>query len=112
MRGPETFGKYVSKDAREEVLSRKVPLDGDVREVSALFAGLRNFTPLVEGTTPQQVERIINRYFEEMEAAIRAQGGLVLQFVGDEIEAVFGAPIPLSDHLFYLTATRVPFSIE
>lgn len=94
----ETFGKYVSKEVRDEVLSRKIPLDGEVREVSVLFADLRNFTPLVERTTPQQVVRILNRYFEEMEAAIRAQGGLVLQFIGDEIEAVFGAPIPLSDH--------------
>ena len=94
----ETFGKYVSKEVRDEVLSRKIPLDGEVREVTVLFADLRNFTPLVERTTPQQVVRIINRYFEEMEASIRAQGGLVLQFIGDEIEAVFGAPIPLSDH--------------
>jgi len=94
----ETFGKYVSKEVRDEVLSRNIPLDGEVRDVSVLFADLRNFTPLVERTTPQQVVRIINRYFEEMEAAIRAQGGLVLQFIGDEIEAVFGAPIPLADH--------------
>ncbi len=80
------------------MLSRQIPLDGEVREVSVLFADLRNFTPLVERTTPQQVVRIINRYFEEMETAISDQGGLVLQFIGDEIEAVFGAPIPLADH--------------
>ena len=82
------------------MLSRQIPLDGEVREVSVLFADLRNFTPLVERTTPQQVVRIINRYFEEMETAISDQGGLVLQFIGDEIEAVFGAPIPLADHVF------------
>jgi adenylate cyclase len=94
----ETFGKYVSKEVRDEVLSRHIPLDGEGREVSVLFADLRNFTPLVERTTPQQVVRILNRYFEEMEIAIRAQGGLILQFIGDEIEAVFGAPVPLADH--------------
>src|SRR5260370_40103261 len=33
-----------------------------------------------------------------MEAAIRAHGGLVLQFIGDEIEAVCGAPVPAPDH--------------
>lgn len=94
----ETFGKYVSEEVRDEVLSRDIPLDGEVRDVSVLFADLRNFTPLVEQTKPQRVVRIINRYFQEMEAAIRAQGGLVLQFIGDEIEAVFGAPIHLADH--------------
>jgi adenylate cyclase len=94
----ETFGKYVSKEVRDEVLSRDIPLDGEYRDVTVLFADLRNFTPLVERTTPQQVVRIINRYFEVMEAAIRDQGGLILQFIGDEIEAVFGAPIVLADH--------------
>src|SRR5260370_32913800 len=33
-----------------------------------------------------------------MEAAIRAHGGLVLQLIGGEIEAVFGAPVPAPDH--------------
>ncbi len=94
----ETFGKYVSREVRDEVLSRRIPLDGEAREVSVLFADLRNFTPFVERTTPQQVVRIINRYFKEMEGAILSQGGLILQFIGDEIEAVFGAPLPLDDH--------------
>jgi adenylate cyclase len=94
----ETFGKYISPEIRDEVLARRIPLDGEVREVTILFADLRDFTPLVEKTSPRQVVRIINRYFEEMEKAIRAHGGLIVQFIGDEIEAVFGAPIPLSDH--------------
>jgi class 3 adenylate cyclase len=52
----------------------------------------------VEKTSPQQVVRIINRYFREMEASIRGQKGFVLQFIGDEIEAVFGAPVHVDDH--------------
>jgi adenylate cyclase len=42
--------------------------------------------------------RIINGYFSEMADAIGQNQGLVLQFIGDEIEAVFGAPLPLEDH--------------
>ena len=37
--------------------------------------------------------RDLNTYFTLMEGAIRAHGGLVVQFIGDEIEAVFGAPV-------------------
>lgn len=94
----ETFGKYVSKAVRDKVLSSNIPLDGEIRDVSVMFADLRNFTPLAARTTPQTVVRIINRYFEAMEAAISAHGGLILQFIGDEIEAAFGAPIALADH--------------
>ena len=42
--------------------------------------------------------RDLNAYFTEMETAIRAHGGLVLQYIGDEIEAVFGAPVAQSGH--------------
>jgi class 3 adenylate cyclase len=58
--------------------------------VTVLFADLRDFTTLAESTTPKEVVRIINTYFSEMADAIRQNHGLVLQFIGDEIEAVFG----------------------
>lgn len=94
----ETFGKYVSAEVRDEILSGRLPLDGQVKEVTVLFADLHNFTPLAESNDPKQVVRLINLYFEEMEAALTGRGGLVLQFIGDEIEAVFGAPLDLADH--------------
>jgi adenylate cyclase len=75
----ETFGKYVSKEIRDEILSGKVPLDGELKEVSVLFADLRDFTPMVEAIPPKEVVKIINGYFGEMEEAIRDHEGLVLQ---------------------------------
>lgn len=94
----ETFGKYVSSEIRDEILSGGVNLEGELKEVTVLFADLRNFTPLVERTPPRAVVKIINKYFERMEAAIHAHQGLVLQYIGDEIEAVFGAPLPVAEH--------------
>ena len=94
----DTFGKYVTREIRDEILSGRVGLEGEQREVTILFADLRDFTPWVEATEPREVVRELNRYFGEMEGAIRRHGGLVLQFIGDEIEAVFGAPVPAADH--------------
>ena len=94
----EAFGKYVSREIRDEILAQRIPLDGELKEVTVLFADLRNYTPLVESTSPKAVVRIINHYFEEMEKIIAAHRGLILQFIGDEIEAVFGAPIALKNH--------------
>ena len=92
------FGKYVSPQIRDEILSGRIPLDGEVKEVTVLFADLRDFTPLVGSTPAKELVRIINGYFEEMAQAVQDNGGLILQFIGDEIEAVFGAPLPLDDH--------------
>ena len=94
----ETFGKYVTQEVRDEILKGRIPLDGEQKEVTVLFADLRGFTPMVEATPPKEVIEIINGYFAEMAEAISGNQGLVLQYIGDEIEAVFGAPLALSDH--------------
>ena len=94
----ETFGKYVTPEIRDEILAGRIRGEGELVEATLLFADLRDFTPWVEVTEPRQVVRDLNAYFTEMDQAIRAHGGLVLQFIGDEIEAVFGAPIRASDH--------------
>jgi len=94
----ETFGKYVAQEVRDEVLSGQIPLDGEMKEVTVLFADLRDFTPMTESHDPKFVVKIMNSYFEKMADAIQQEGGLVLQFLGDEIYAVFGAPISRPDH--------------
>jgi adenylate cyclase len=94
----ETFGKYVTPEIRDEILAGRISGEGELKEVTVLFADIRDFTPWVEATAPRDVVRDLNEYFTEMAEAIRAQHGLVLQFIGDEIEAVFGAPIASRDH--------------
>jgi class 3 adenylate cyclase len=94
----ETFGKYVTPEIRDEILAGRIRGEGELKEVTILFADIRDFTPWVEAAAPRQVVQDLNEYFTEMAEAIRAQHGLVLQFIGDEIEAVFGAPIASADH--------------
>jgi len=94
----ESFGKYISEEVRDEILSGRVPLDGEMKRATLLFSDLRDFTPFVESTHPKQVVAIMNQYFTEMATAIKENNGLILQFVGDEIEAVFGAPVSYDDH--------------
>src|SRR3989442_9034768 len=94
----ETFGKYVSRQIRDEILAGRISLEGEAQEVTILFSDLRDFTPWVEATSPREVVRDLNAYFTEMDRAIREHRGLVLQFIGDEIEAVFGAPVAYPWH--------------
>jgi len=94
----DSFGKYVTSEVRDQILEGRIPLDGELKDVTVLFADLRGFTTMTESTNPKEVVKIINGYFSEMAEAIGQNHGLVLQFIGDEIEAVFGAPTPLEDH--------------
>lgn len=94
----DAFGKYVTREVRDQILGGHIPLDGEAKDVTVLFADLRDFTTLAESSSPKDVVKIINGYFSEMADAISKHNGLVLQFIGDEIEAVFGAPLFLNDH--------------
>lgn len=94
----EQFGKYVTPEIRDHILSGRIPLNGERRQATVLFSDLRGFTSFVEEHPPEEVMAYLRAYFTAMHRAIRAHRGLVLQFVGDEIEAVFGVPVPFADH--------------
>ncbi len=103
----ETFGRYVSPQVRDEILAGRASLGGALRDVTILFADLRDFTPWVESNPAAEVVAALNAYFSEMDKAIRAHQGLVLQFIGDEIEAVFGAPIADAHHADHAVAAAL-----
>jgi len=63
---------------------------GREREVAVLFADLRGFTRLAEHKLPYDVVFFLNRYFEAVGSAIADAGGLVNQFTGDGVMALFG----------------------
>lgn len=94
----DTFGKYVDRQIRDEILAGRVSLDGERKEATILFADLRNFTPLVAVTPAKELIFMLNSYLNEMANIIDQNGGLILQFIGDEVEAVFGAPVAKEGH--------------
>ncbi len=94
----DLFGKYVTPEIRDEIIAGRIPFDGELREATVLFSDLRDFTTYVENSEPREVIQSMRDYFTAMHRAIRECKGIVLQFVGDEVEAVFGVPVFCSDH--------------
>jgi adenylate cyclase len=70
---------------------------GQEREVAILFADLRQFTRLAERRLPYDVVFLLNRYFEAVDAAVVAAGGVVNQFTGDGVMAIFGIETGLAE---------------
>jgi class 3 adenylate cyclase len=94
----DTFGRFVSRDVAAAVLDGRVPLQGERREVSILFQDIRGFTALSERLDPATLLRVLNRFFTAVVAAVEAEGGVVKQFTGDGVMALFGAPQARADH--------------
>ena len=93
----DLFGKFVSRDVAEKLLSGEVVLGGEDRVVTVLFSDLRNFTALSERRTPREVVALLNSYLARMSNVIEKNQGVVDKYLGDGIMAIFGAPTACED---------------
>lgn len=89
--------KVVSREIADELLKGDIALGGESRRVTTLFADIRGFTAMTQRMQPQDVVALVNAVLERASAAVEAEGGVVDKYVGDEIMAVFGAPIAHDD---------------
>lgn len=101
------LNKVVSEDIAQELMRGDVELGGENRDLSVLFADIRGFTPLTEGMEPQQVIGLLNECMECLSEAVDLEGGVVDKFIGDEVMAVFGAPVARPDHALQAVSAAV-----
>ncbi len=66
--------------------------------VTVLMSDIRGYCTIAERTDPSDLAGQLNAHRASMNDAIHAEGGTVMQFVGDAVMAVFGAPEPSTDH--------------
>ena len=64
-----------------------------------MFSDIRGFTALAESQPPEETIELLNTYYTLMFDAISGHGGVVNLMVGDGLMAIFGAPLPLPDHV-------------
>ncbi len=67
--------------------------EGELRPITVLFADLAGFTRLSQQRDPEEVHRLLERYFETVDAIVVNAGGSVDKHIGDAVMAVFGAPV-------------------
>jgi class 3 adenylate cyclase len=63
------------------------------KQVSVMFADISGFTAMSEKLDPEEVRSMINACFERLGAVIDRYDGHIDKFIGDEIMALFGAPV-------------------
>ncbi|HVQ30177.1 MAG TPA: adenylate/guanylate cyclase domain-containing protein [Vicinamibacteria bacterium] len=94
-----TFGRYLSDDVVKSLLESPegLKLGGERRKVTILMSDLRGFTSLSESLGPEEVVRTLNGYLGAMAEVILRHQGLIDEFIGDAVLAIFGAPEPRPD---------------
>ena len=102
----------VEREEQGESLSRLLPTgvadqllaggraigETETLEVTVVMSDIRGYTSIAEHADPAVLAQQLNRHRAEMNRAILSEGGTVMQYVGDAVMAVFGAPVASEDH--------------
>ena len=95
------FGLYLAPAVVDRLAAKdEMPaLGGERRDMTFLFSDVADFTTLSERTDPAKLAEAINAYLDGVCEAVMAHGGMVTDFAGDGVFAMFGAPLTLPDHI-------------
>jgi adenylate cyclase len=90
----DTFGRYLSKKVVDEILESPSgqKIGGHRETVTILMSDIRGYTSISGTRDPEELVQILNRYLERMSRVILDYDGMIDEFIGDAILAVFGVP--------------------
>ncbi len=94
------FEHYVAPEVIEGMLQdpSRLKLGGEQKVLTVLFSDLQGFTSFAERFGPQQTFSLLSEYYARMTEQVFAQQGTLKEYVGDELMAIFGAPMDQADH--------------
>lgn len=98
----KVLSRSVDPKVLEHLLQRAddAVLSGERVMITAIFADLRGSTEWSERTQPEQLVQTLNIFLGRMNDVIFKNGGTLDKFVGDEVIALFGAPVKMEDHAY------------
>jgi len=89
---------YMPAHLAEKILTSKIALEGERKQVTVLFADLKSSMELLADRDPEEARQLLDPVLERMMEAVHRYEGTVNQVLGDGIMALFGAPIAHEDH--------------
>jgi adenylate cyclase len=94
------FRHYVSPLVIDEILKdpQRLKLGGEEKVITVLFSDLAGFSGYSERYSPQEMISILSDYFAQMTEQVFSCQGTLKEYVGDELMAIFGAPLDQPDH--------------
>ena len=96
----ETFGRFLSDDIVKELLDTPggLELGGKKQYLTMMMSDLRGFTAISEKMDPADLVTMLNHYLGEMTDVIQKRNGTIIEFIGDGIMVLFGAPAKDPSH--------------
>ena len=95
-----SFEQHLAPDVVRRIAAdpAALRLRGEVREITALFTDIEDFTGMTERSEPTDLIALLDAYFDVATRVVTDHGGMIDKIVGDAIHAIFNAPFALEDH--------------
>jgi adenylate cyclase len=90
-----SFEQYLAPSVVRRIAGQPtlLRLQGETREITALFTDIEGFTTMTERAVPAELVALLDDYFDAVTRAIIDHGGMVEKIIGDAVHAIFNAPI-------------------
>lgn len=104
--------RYLPRKAISKILNEnfEISMNGNIQICTVLFSDITEFTKISKNLSPIQIVSLLNDYFTIMTKIIFSFNGTISKFIGDKILAVFGIPLPSSNH--YLEAVLAALEMK
>ena len=89
---------YTPAHLTEKILASRATLEGERKQVTVLFADIKDSTELIRDLDPEAAQQLLDPAIQRMMEAVHRFEGTVNQVLGDGVMALFGAPIAHEDH--------------
>ena len=94
----KTLQRYFGEALTEKILVNNGDLKGDNIWVSISFTDISSYSTIIEHMSPETAVKFLNEYFSSMHDIIEKHNGQIINYIGDSVMVVFGAPQKLDDH--------------
>ena len=94
------LSRYLDVHLAQKLMESDRPpeLGGETREVTIWFSDIAGFSTVAEKMEPRELVGELNAHFAMLGEAIAREGGIIAQYAGDAVVAIFGALVPLPNH--------------
>lgn len=103
----DTLGTFLSQEVAEELLKGKGELEPIEEKATVLLSDIEAFTLLTDTLGPRGIVEFLNDYFEAMGEIVERYGGVITQFQGDAVLAIFNVPIPDKEHAAHALSAAI-----